>query len=500
MSPQLPRIEPGQTKMTTASPNRRLDPSAESQPGRDVANMGKAVAQMGFKMQEVQNLQQRTKASSNTTAKRNKILSDQNNDPDFSDERKAYYNSELKKAAPGEAQGIVHSGTRALFLANQEGATAAASLKIENSMRTKMLVDLKIRTDEVIHQEMVNAALATNQAEKDTARLNVTDLLEMLNVTGAIKPEEYMKQKLNLKDKFRAVQTQLTTNGILSVAETDAVGANKMLEASNLTAEEKRQVTGEIASAAKIGQEKFELEKVKIQADNQSEVLKAVKDKEMSYVQKKQKIQELSEDDGLSKGTLDTAILLLNSTDAISAKTYNNEFADAVRMIDSLNVGLTKDDDSKTAKEYLLQVQNVKNAITDIHSAGRLTEDDMEILITKVDKDTTANQRKATKAVRAEGGIIWDYTYGDASKDFETNLKNKAFIDAAMRDYFYAIEDKDFNKQEKKAEMRSIVKTYTDRLLSGNVVNVLSVGTEENGYRFKGGDRYNKNNWEKISG
>jgi len=367
-------------------------------------------------------------------------------------------------------------------------------------MRTKMLVDLKIRTDEVIHQEMVNAALATNQAEKDTARLNVTDLLEMLNVTGAIKPEEYMKQKLNLKDKFRAVQTQLTTNGILSVAETDAVGANKMLEASNLTAEEKRQVTGEIASAAKIGQEKFELEKVKIQADNQSEVLKAVKDKEMSYVQKKQKIQELSEDDGLSKGTLDTAILLLNSTDAISAKTYNNEFADSIRMIDSLNVGLTKDDDSKTAKEYLLQVQNVKNAITDIHSAGRLTEDDMEILITKVDKDTTANQRKATKAVRAEGGIIWNYTYGDASKDFETNLKNKAFIDAAMRDYFYAIEDKDFNKQEKKAEMRSIVKTYTDRLLSGNVVNVLSVGTEENGYRFKGGDRYNKNNWEKISG
>jgi len=217
-------------------------------------------------------------------------------------------------------------------------------------------------------------------------------------------------------------------------------------------------------------------------------------------VQKKQKIQELSEDDGLSKGTLDTAILLLNSTDAISAKTYNNEFADSIRMIDSLNVGLTKDVEKKTAKEYLLQVQNVKNAITDIHSAGRLTEDDMEILITKVDKDTTANQRKATKAVRAEGGIIWDYTYGDASKDFETNLKNKAFIDAAMRDYFYAIEDKDFNKQEKKAEMRSIVKTYTDRLLSGNVVNVLSVGTEENGYRFKGGDRYNKNNWEKISG
>jgi len=69
--PQLPVIAPGQTKMTTASPNRRLDPSAESQPGRDVAMMGKAVAQMGFRMQEVQNLQQRTKASSNTTAKRN---------------------------------------------------------------------------------------------------------------------------------------------------------------------------------------------------------------------------------------------------------------------------------------------------------------------------------------------------------------------------------------------------------------------------------------------
>jgi len=207
--PQLPVISPGQTKMTTASPNRRLDPSAESQPGRDVAMMGKAVAQMGFRMQEVQNLQQRTKASSNTTAKRNKILSDQNNDPDFSDERKAYYNSELKKAAPGEAQGIVHSGTRALFLANQEGATAAASLKIENNMRTKMFTDLEVRTQQVIYDEKVAAATATTQAEKTTAELNVLDLIEMLHKTGAITPQEYLKQKLNLKDDFKQFEFQM---------------------------------------------------------------------------------------------------------------------------------------------------------------------------------------------------------------------------------------------------------------------------------------------------
>ena len=92
--PQLPVISPGQTKMTTASPNRRLDPSAESQPGRDVAMMGKAVAQMGFRMQEVQNLQQRTKASSNATAKRNKIMADQAADPRFDDDTKAYYEGE----------------------------------------------------------------------------------------------------------------------------------------------------------------------------------------------------------------------------------------------------------------------------------------------------------------------------------------------------------------------------------------------------------------------
>jgi len=60
--------------MTTASPNRRLDPSAESQPGRDVAMMGKAVAQMGFRMQEVQNQQQSVKATNSASAKRIKYL------------------------------------------------------------------------------------------------------------------------------------------------------------------------------------------------------------------------------------------------------------------------------------------------------------------------------------------------------------------------------------------------------------------------------------------
>jgi len=206
--PQLPVISPGQTKMTTASPNRRLDPSAESQPGRDVANMGKAVAQMGFRMQEVQNLQQRTKASSNATAKRNKIMADQAADPRFDDDTKAYYEGELKKVTSGEAPGISHMGTRALFLANQEGATAAASLKIENNMRTKMLTDLDVRTQEVIYNEKVAAATATTQAEKDTAELNVQDLLAMLNATGAITPKEYMKQKLNLKDDFKEFEFQ----------------------------------------------------------------------------------------------------------------------------------------------------------------------------------------------------------------------------------------------------------------------------------------------------
>ena len=227
--PQLPVISPGQTKMTTASPNRRLDPSAESQPGRDVAMMGKAVAQMGFRMQEVQNQQQSVKATNSASAKRNKILSDAQNDSDFSDERKAYYNSELIKIAPNEAQGISSPSTRAMFIANSEGSTAAASLKIETNFRTKMLKDYEAQTNQSIYDNKVAYATAITPAGRKIALDNSFRTLKGAKDIGVYDSAAHSKKKLALLDEFKdfAIQSSIQLDPI-SETNTTTDNVNKV--------------------------------------------------------------------------------------------------------------------------------------------------------------------------------------------------------------------------------------------------------------------------------
>jgi len=214
--PQLPVIAPGQTKMTTASPNRRLDPSAESQPGRDVAMMGKAVAQMGFRMQEVQNLQQRTKASNLAAARRNKILSDQNLDSDTSDEKKAYYLGEIRKVTPGEAQGMSSPSARALFIANEEGANAAASLEIENNFGTKIIKAQEANTNEKLYNLKVKYAKAKDDVGRKVVKDEALRLLEDNKNAWLLRPVQYTNKKLGLQDEFNdfALQSSIQLDPI----------------------------------------------------------------------------------------------------------------------------------------------------------------------------------------------------------------------------------------------------------------------------------------------
>ena len=198
--PQLPRIEPGSTPITNASPNRRLDPIAESQPGRDVAKMGQAVANLGFRLQEAQNVQEKTKAENQLSQDINRINTEAANDPDFSKERQAYYDSQLRKAKDKASGLIAHPRVRGLFAEGANSSVAISSAKIQDNFRTKMISQGQADANIFIDNKKREAAATNDPAAKNLIHTQVDAKLLELKLAGYITAKEYAKRKIDYKD------------------------------------------------------------------------------------------------------------------------------------------------------------------------------------------------------------------------------------------------------------------------------------------------------------
>jgi len=200
--PKLPRIEPSTQKMTTASPNRRLDPQAESQPGRDLSEFGKAVAYVGFKLQDAQDTQEKTKAQNYLSVESAKLQQEAANDNDFSPQRKKYYDDRLQEVKNQSAQFVTNPFKKSDYMQDADANVSIASIKIGNEFRTKMIsagmaeldtfVDLKKREYASTGDPNAKKLLMTQAEEK---------LLEARD-SGFITAHEYAKRAIKLNEDF----------------------------------------------------------------------------------------------------------------------------------------------------------------------------------------------------------------------------------------------------------------------------------------------------------
>lgn len=172
----------------------------------------------------------------------------------------------------------------------------------------------------------------------------------------------------------------------------------------------------------------------------------------------------------------------------ITAETQADEAADLLLKISSLPV------DSEKIEEFYSQTNEILSDIEARYASGHLNLNDKKRLVNQVYQ----RQGKNLETLKSDdkGGTLWGFSFKEANALIENNYtagtdKNKLFMD-----YFRMIDGKDLSGREKKQILTDMINQRMNN--NFNKLSMPKEGDIVDGYRFKGGNVNDANNWEQV--
>jgi hypothetical protein len=158
------------------------------------------------------------------------------------------------------------------------------------------------------------------------------------------------------------------------------------------------------------------------------------------YAERRQKIE-----DAIKYGTVSTEdgnymMKYLNGNNRQDATTYDESLRAIALAVSDVNEGINKKTKYKDVKSYLTGVKNLRKSILDENLAGRITTDDKDELIKKLNESLIDEESLATNTLKKKND---KYKFKDSHKAFLRAFNNDSVkADAAFKEYFYPIIDK----------------------------------------------------------
>jgi len=451
--PQLPIAESTRQVDSSGSMPKVSEESAGAT-GRALQQVGQAVSTTTDFWAKALATTQYTTAKNNTLIATNDILDRAEKDPDYNNQDK--YIAELEKTTKQDPQ-ILDSGLRGQYDADKNLLKSNAKIKLNDVFWKKRIQHQETELQKAHDSSKDAYMLAVSPEERMQVKAGYEDIINKSFESGYI--DEGAKYKL--------IESLDTWNNELAIraGSKNPSEVIKNLDKFGVKDEDRVKVIAAIRSAAAVEQSLFEIAQEEKYNANQNYGIELITP-DADYVSLKGQFQSWLLQDKIDKNTYDTLERQLDSTQRLNATTYDEDFAQFERVISDLNE--SKKFKKKTAKEYLSRVRDVKNAIANSNSNGRLTAQDAGLLLKAADKAAQTEARKASKAIEKDNSWgQWGFTNKQANAYFENQFKgNKAFANEAIREYFYRTYDLGKTAKERAQVAEDVAKELKGKIVA----------------------------------
>ncbi len=205
---KIPVSSPGQARVTTQGPVRRVSPGQFAAGAKDLQVVGKAVSEVAGMFERARRTEEKTRAQ-NQFLKRSKALDVQaSTDQDFSAERQQFYTSELEKAK-SEASSIMSLPVdRNAFALDVELQDQATRLSIQDSFRRKIIDNNKAQLEENLIELRDSYANSVKQNVKDAVKQARNEKLDEMVNAGVITRTDAALRKIKLDEQWKEFEFQ----------------------------------------------------------------------------------------------------------------------------------------------------------------------------------------------------------------------------------------------------------------------------------------------------
>jgi len=362
-----------------------------------------------------------------------------------------------------------------------------------------------------INQEIVNAENSINNSRANNLTVatqlgtvgNIDQALQLFKDSkaglSAFGEGIFSEEKLTeLMDDYESDFMEAFIGGQLS---TDPEGAKELLGRQDvkdsLQSKERTKTLSDLAEKRQIEMDDAFYE---VQVNNEAETTEFLFDTEIPMVEKMAKINEGELNEDISPEYAELARTVLTSKESFKAPADTPQEAELISLAANMKSMLGKKPGVESSKKYLRMYADFNKLTAKYEADGKVQTARAE----KILAGLNATVAKATGKVASKGKWM-RFDEADADKLFKKNLTSQLHRNQAVRDYFYATDGKDFTDEENKDTAQQIISKINKKILAEPVSDTtaeLEIGTEQTGekgtYRFKGGDRYDSKNWEKI--
>lgn len=179
----------------------------------------------------------------------------------------------------------------------------------------------------------------------------------------------------------------------------------------------------------------------------------------------------------------------LLEVNGITAETQADEAAELLLKIASLP------SDQEKIEEFYSQTNEILADIETRYANGHINLNDKKRLVNQVYQRQGKNLD--TLKTDDKGGFLWGFSFEEANDLIEDNYTNGGDKNKLFMDYFRTIDGKDYSGREKKKILVDMINQRMDENFN-KVISIPKAGDVVNGYRFKGGNVNDKNNWELV--